>query len=122
MTLLIDYLRNKITATSRPYAVVEMAIISMYFTVDIITRLAFGEELGFLSSDSDKYNLLADTRRAVRILWLPLVDSHVRAITTSRAFIRLFGKKSILGVVQRYTSAPTMFFFLLHFFLQAASE
>lgn len=104
MILLVDHLRNKITATGRPYAVVDLAIISMYLTVDIITRLAFGEALGFLASDSDKYNMLADTRMAVRFMWLPLVDPYVRAITTSRAFLQFFGKTrqfQVLGVVQR---------------------
>lgn len=73
----------------------------MYFTMDVITRLAFGKELGFLSSDSDRYNLLADTRKAVGFMWLPLVDSTVRAVVTSRLFLNTFGKKSMLGVIQK---------------------
>lgn len=74
----------------------------MYFTMDVITRLAFGEELGFLASDSDRYNLLANLRRAVKVMWLPIVDSNVRTITTSSIFFNLLGKRSMLGLLQRY--------------------
>lgn len=74
----------------------------MYFTLDVITRLAFGEELGFLASDSDKYGLIASFRSAVKVMWLPIVDANVRAVTTSSIFINMVGKRSMLGLLQRY--------------------
>lgn len=101
IVLLVKHLRGKIAGASRPRAVVDLARTSMYFTMDVITRLAFGKELGFLSSDSDRYDLLADTRKAVGFMWLPLVDSTVRAVTTSRLFLNTLGKRSMLGVIQK---------------------
>lgn len=105
LTLMIDHLRKKITSSSGPNAIVDLANVSLYFTMDIITRLSFGKELGFLASDSDRHNVLSDTRSAVKVMWLPLVDSTVRRITSSRAFLDLVGKKSVLGVIRRYVKS-----------------
>ncbi|AEO58713.1 hypothetical protein MYCTH_2306212 [Thermothelomyces thermophilus ATCC 42464] len=36
----------------------DMAITAQYFTMDVITKLVFGKQLGFLETDSDVYNLI----------------------------------------------------------------
>lgn len=110
VALLVEQLRSRIntgSGTSRPHAVVDLARFSVYFTMDVITRLAFGQELGFLASDSDRHGLLSNLRTAVRVLWLPLVDSNVRAVTTSSVFLSMLGKKSMLGLLQGYYGPPS---------------
>ncbi|CAN8103392.1 unnamed protein product [Discula destructiva] len=92
---LIQYLRKKIpqhntsstmmmTTTTAPAAVVvDLALVSLYFTTDVITRLAFGEALGFLQTDSDVLGLVRQTRVAVRTSFIALVVPWFRALALS---------------------------------------
>lgn len=102
VTLLIKQMRSKIdTDKARPHGVVDLARFSVYFTMDVITRLAFGKEFGFMESDSDVFNLLDSLRVGMKIMWLPIVDTNVRAVMTSSLFVNTVGQRSIFGMLQR---------------------
>lgn len=73
---------------------VDLAPISTYFTMDVITRVAFGKELGFLRTDSDVSGVLAELTKAVRGLAAPLAAPSLRAVMDTRVFQKLFGPKS----------------------------
>lgn len=88
-----DKARPKDAGSSVP-VVIDLAPATVYFTTDIITRVAFGKELGFLRSDSDVYGLLANSNAAVRFLAVPLAIPWLRNIVTSRLCQKLFGPKS----------------------------
>lgn len=90
VNMLMEYVRKKGRSEERAF---DLARVSIYFTMDIITRVAFGKELGFLSSDSDVYNMLGETRTLVKMLAVPLAVPWLRAIITSRPFMKLFGPK-----------------------------
>lgn len=91
---LIKYLRGKITTTDpRSPAVVDLALVSMYFTMDVITRLAFGEELGFMRTNSDVHGLLEQTRGALRVAFIPLVVPWFRDIAFSKPLFRFLRPK-----------------------------
>lgn len=51
--------------------------------MDVITRLAFGEALGFLRTGSDVHGIIAQTRRSFRVLFVPLVVPWFRALIMS---------------------------------------
>lgn len=99
---LVKYIREKAQlgeASTNKYdgktpVAVDLATVSVYYTMDIITHVAFGKELGFLSSDSDVLQLLAQTSRAVKILAVPLAIPRLRTIINSRVFLQFFGPKS----------------------------
>lgn len=88
VTDLVQYLCDKIASGPHDSSVVDLAQVSLYFTLDVITRLAFGEELGFLRTDSDVHSLVEQTRDAVSIAFIPLVVPWFRDIAFSRPFIR----------------------------------
>lgn len=88
VTNLVQYLRGKITSGHRGSSVIDLALVSMYFTMDVITRLAFGDELGFMKTDSDVYGLLEQTRVALKVAFIPLVVPWFRDIVMSRPLIR----------------------------------
>ncbi|ROW02925.1 hypothetical protein VSDG_01713 [Cytospora chrysosperma] len=90
---LIQYLRDKCAKGPEATSVVNFALVVNYFTMDVITRIAFGEELGFLRSDTDVHNLLAAVRAALRTVNVPLSIPWVRDITTSRWFLNYFGPR-----------------------------
>lgn len=97
LVLLVQYLRDKTregAGSNSPGTVVDLAPLSAYFTMDIITRVAFGKELGFLRSDSDVYDLLKQTGAAVKFLAVPLGVPWLRKIILSRPFMDRFGPKA----------------------------
>lgn len=67
--------------------------ISCYFTIDVITRLAFGAEAGYMKDEKDHYAFLA----FVRDLWPRMTTSAdvpwIRRILFSNTFLKFFGPK-----------------------------
>lgn len=74
--------------------VVNFADIANFFTMDVITRVAFGRELGFLRTHSDVHGLMAALRAAMKTYTIPMNVPWLRSITTSNSFLRAFGPKS----------------------------
>ncbi|KAK8062767.1 BcABA1- cytochrome P450 monooxygenase [Apiospora hydei] len=82
---------------------------SSYFTVDVITRLAFGKEFGFLAEESDKYNFLTE----LTALWPRMATSAdvpwIRAVLFSKPVLKLMGPKgrdktgfgALMGVAEK---------------------
>lgn len=103
---LIRHLRAKASAGPRQSSVVDLAMIVNYFTLDVITRVAFGQEMGFLQSDSDVHGMIAAMRVALRTSSIVIHVPWLRDITTTAWFNKLFGPKPTdkkgLGVVLRY--------------------
>lgn len=67
---------------------------STYYTLDVITRLAFGSPFGYLKDEFDHYGFLAN----VHALW-PLMSTSadiplIRKILFSTPFLKLMGPKS----------------------------
>lgn len=92
---LLHHLRSKTTCTNNsgnPSAI-DLAHSINYFTMDVITRLAFGQEIGFLASDSDVHGLIAAIKYAMKTYTVPLAIPWLRDIFTSRLFLALFGPK-----------------------------
>lgn len=55
VTHFIDVIRAKYLTTKDQIRTVDFAIMSRYFTLDVITRLAYGKAFGFLDSDEDLF-------------------------------------------------------------------
>lgn len=70
-----------------------MGSISCYFTMDVITRLAFGAETGYMRDEKDHYEFL----EFVRELWPRMSTSAdvpwIREFLFSVPFLKLFGPK-----------------------------
>ena len=103
---LTRYFRDKCANTPDRTAVLDLATIVNYLTMDVITRVAFGNELGFLRSDSDVHSLLAANRRILRTYMLPMTIPWLRDLLTSRLFIKLLGPKPTdktgIGIAMQY--------------------
>ncbi|ROV93639.1 hypothetical protein VMCG_08103 [Cytospora schulzeri] len=89
-----QYLRDKCAMNPGATAVVDLTTVTHYFTMDVITRLSFGKELGFLRNDTDVHGLLAAARVAMKTASVPLAVPFLRDITASRWFLKLFGPKA----------------------------
>ncbi|KAL8391490.1 hypothetical protein RB595_010203 [Gaeumannomyces hyphopodioides] len=87
---LVGTLRRRYAGTD---ALLDLGPISTYFTMDVITRLGFGKEFGYLASETDLYNFL----KSVKDLWPRMSTSAdvpwIRNILFSRFFLKLLGPK-----------------------------
>ncbi|CBX99536.1 hypothetical protein LEMA_P087750.1 [Plenodomus lingam JN3] len=72
---------------------VDLGLISNYFTMDVITHLAFGHQVGYLQDEKDHYNFLGSVRK----LWPQMSTSAdvpwIRNILFSRPVLRFLGPK-----------------------------
>jgi hypothetical protein len=62
-----------------------------FLTVDIITKICFGNELGCVSSDSDKYGLLASVEKANAFV------QRLFVLHELNTFLYYFGKIPFIG-------------------------
>ncbi|KAL2148282.1 hypothetical protein VTH82DRAFT_2430 [Thermothelomyces myriococcoides] len=90
---LADKIRTKyaVAKASDAKPLLDLATMVQYFTLDSISKLAYGEEFGFLQTESDVHGYLETVEyiapTTVTISALPLV----RAIATSKFILNLFG-------------------------------
>lgn len=93
----VDKLQSKYAfpAKGRPGqgTLLDLGPISCYFTMDVITRLGFGQEFGYLKSETDLYSFLGQ----VRELWPRMSTSAdipwIRNVLFSNFFLKLVGPK-----------------------------
>lgn len=93
----MSLLRRKYISTTKETHLVEFAELTSFFTMDTITRSAFGKEFGYLKTDSDVYGFLAGVRETWPGLAIALDIPWIRNILFSRLYLRLFGPKPTDG-------------------------
>ncbi|KAI0595897.1 cytochrome P450 [Biscogniauxia sp. FL1348] len=64
-----------------------------YFTLDVITRVAYGREFGYLKTDSDVFNYIAMTEKLVPTITMMAEIPYIGRIALSEAALRLVGPK-----------------------------
>ncbi|KAI1336067.1 BcABA1, cytochrome P450 monooxygenase [Xylariaceae sp. FL0016] len=79
---------------AKSFTLVEFAELSSYFSMDVITKAAFGEEFGYLKTDSDIYGFLAGVRETWPALAVALDWPALRAVLFSKPYLRWFGAKT----------------------------
>lgn len=88
---LLNVMRDRYARTDRH---LELAEVTAFFTMDVITRLAFGEAFGYLAQETDLYGFLG----SLRVLWPSMSTaadvSWMREILFSKTFLRLLGPSS----------------------------
>lgn len=111
---LVGLLRRKYAVSgdvlSRP--LLDLGPTSNYFTLDVITKVAFGHEFGYLREETDLFNFM----QHVRELWPRMSTSAdvpwIRRILFSKPFLLLFGPKTtdkdgfgaLMRVAEQYVS------------------
>lgn len=87
---LLNIMKNRYARQSRH---LELGLFSCFFTMDVITRLAFGQEFGYLEKETDLYGFF----KSLRDLWPRISTSAdipwIRNVLFSTPFLKLFGPK-----------------------------
>ncbi|KAI1336112.1 BcABA1, cytochrome P450 monooxygenase [Xylariaceae sp. FL0016] len=92
---MIALLRRKYLngTTSQQGRFVDMAQLSNFFTLDVITRAAYGEAIGFLTRDADMYEFCAEVRKSWVTMTLMMSVPFLRRIVFSSPVLKLLGPK-----------------------------
>jgi hypothetical protein len=107
-----DVIRQRYLSEGEQVNTVDLSRLTYYFTLDVITDLAYGEEFGFLNAEGDLYNYTQSLDKLLRITGLVSEIPLLRKVVNSSvvgAFLRpKFSDKSGLGRLMGYvTTMPT---------------
>lgn len=91
MNLFISVIRRNHLSTDKETKIVDFARLCTYFTIDSITKLGFGEELGYLEQNADKYGYTDTVERM-----LPLI-SAVSVIPLATTFLSIPFVKAMIA-------------------------
>ncbi|RKU45312.1 hypothetical protein DL546_007167 [Coniochaeta pulveracea] len=80
---LVHLLETKYVSTDANYRPVELASKIQYFTLDVISNLAFGSKLGYVRDDADTYGYIKTTQQTVPFLMTTCLMPTVVAIIQS---------------------------------------
>ena len=92
---LMGYIKDKYISSDERGVLkkMDLATVMQYFTLDVITRIAYGQEFGWLAADADVYGWMATVKKAVPAIALMAEHTLLRKIFMSRWFLSLFGPK-----------------------------
>ncbi|KAH8193877.1 hypothetical protein TruAng_011957 [Truncatella angustata] len=109
-----DQIRTLVGLLHRTYLTkpVDLAEITSFFSMDVITRSAFGQEFGYLKTDSDVYGFLGGVRDNWAALAVALDIPYIRKLLFSSWFLKYFGPKAtdltglgkLMGVAEEVVS------------------
>lgn len=80
---LVHLLESKYLSTETAYKPVDLACKVQYFTLDVISSLAFGKKLGYLEADRDAFHYIETTEKTVPFLMATALMPWVLAIIHS---------------------------------------
>ncbi|KAI2640812.1 BcABA1, cytochrome P450 monooxygenase [Hypomontagnella submonticulosa] len=92
---LLDLIRRKYvsSADSSEFRPVDFAELISFYTIDVITRSAFGEEFGCLKTDSDVHGFFTSVKDSWAGLAIALDVPYIRNVLFSPLFLKFFGPK-----------------------------
>lgn len=68
LTNFIRYIRTRYISTGSELKPLDLATAVQYFTLDAVTKIAYGKEFGYLETDSDVYGYIAGAEEQVPVL------------------------------------------------------
>ncbi len=78
----VDLIDRKYISTPTEYRPINFAHTAQYFALDVISRLGWGESIGFLANDKDVYKYIEINETAMPFLALalaiPWVDKYLK--------------------------------------------
>ncbi|KAI0449568.1 pisatin demethylase [Xylaria acuta] len=109
---LIDNIRQNLSndAGNDSSDLLDLAPLMSYLTMDVITKVAFGQEYGYLKANKDLYSFLREVRENWPKLAMTVDIPLIRNIMLSPLFLRLFGPSvtdtkgmgKLMGVAREY--------------------
>jgi hypothetical protein len=85
--------RNYVSPPGKPAKIVDISKPLQYFTLDTITKIAYGQEFGFLATDSDVHGVIKTTDMTLPLINVCMEIPLVGRLLYSRPILRLIGPK-----------------------------
>ena len=82
----VDLIEKKYISTSSDYRPMDFGEKASFFTLDVISHLAFGREFGYLNTDKDVYDYLSITKSAIPFMMTVADVPALADILQSRIF------------------------------------
>ncbi|RYP45873.1 hypothetical protein DL768_007830 [Monosporascus sp. mg162] len=91
---LVALLRTKYLSTKENPRPVDWAQVAQYFTLDTLSKVAFGKEFGCLQADKDIHDFMESSKSSMGFMTLCAEVPFLRAILTSSLFLAVAGPKT----------------------------
>lgn len=93
----VDLIRRKYISAGTEFRPIDMATAVQYFTLDALSKVAYGKEFGYLAADSDLFDYVAEIQKLVPVIALAAEVPWVGRIVASPLFLKFFGPKTTDG-------------------------
>ncbi|TPX16089.1 uncharacterized protein E0L32_004084 [Thyridium curvatum] len=90
LSLLVHILKFQYASSGRT---VDFATLSRYFALDVITKIAYGEEFGFMKSDQDLYGIVYEGQGFMKAMAISAEVPWLSALFINPTLQRLFGPR-----------------------------
>lgn len=90
---LIGLIRRKYISTDTELNPLDLATTAQYFTLDALTKVAYGYPFGFLETDSDMYDYVKLSKEKVPAMAMAGEVPWIGKILTSKTILKFFGPK-----------------------------
>jgi hypothetical protein len=98
ITSFIDLIDSKYISTTSTFRPLDFARIAQFFTLDVISDVAFGRAFGFLTTDSDVHDYIKITEESMPIMMVISVNPWIANLMQTRLFSSLLpSEKDKLG-------------------------
>lgn len=108
---MVRLIKDKYISSGGELKPIDLARLPLYFTLDSISKVAFGQEFGFLKTDSDVFDYIKVVYKHTVLMMVCGNIPALRQVVFSRWFLGLVGAKSGdekgLGRVMRYDHVQT---------------
>ncbi len=107
----IGLIERKYTSDEYHFQPVDIATISQYFTLDVITSLAFGRNFGHIKNDADVYSYVKITEDSMPIMLMLTIFPFLTKILQSRLMRGLLPSEKDpagFGRFISYASTPSL--------------
>ena len=84
--LIVNVRQNMLNSST-----IDLAPLMSYLTMDVITKVAFGQEYGYLNANQDLYSFLKEVRDNWPKMAMMVDVPHIRNILLNPLSLRLFG-------------------------------
>ncbi|OHE98404.1 cytochrome P450 [Colletotrichum orchidophilum] len=89
----VDLIRRKYVTTDDEVRPMDLGKKTQFFTLDVITRVAYGKEFGYLATDSDVHDYISTTEAAIPFLQLCGEVPWLASILFSKPILDAVGPK-----------------------------
>ena len=92
--IFVDLIERKYLSTAKEYRPMDLGMKGQFFTLDVISDLAFGKEFGYLERDEDVFDYIKIIEKYIPVMLIMGNVPWLARLTHTRLFRGLLPKES----------------------------